>query len=110
MIADSLRLQCRWIWWHTPSGELRTKATAAKLQRMGVKKGVADFLLVKPHSAGRLYALELKRKGKKPSQEQLDFGEALEQAGGVWDWCDSYERAIAILKRWGALPDGFNVA
>jgi hypothetical protein len=107
MVADSLRLQCDWIWFHCPSGELRTKQTAAKLQRMGVKPGVPDFLLVKPGS-GRLYGLELKRLGKKPTDEQSAFGRDLIAAGGWWAWTDSYVGAIVLLKRWGALPEGFD--
>jgi hypothetical protein len=109
MIADTLnRWLCGgWIWFHCPSGELRQIQTAKKLKRMGVKKGVADFLLVEP-VRGRLHALELKRLGEKPTDEQERFGSDLRAAGGVWAWTDSYVGAIVILKCWGALPEGIN--
>jgi hypothetical protein len=108
MVADTLRLQCNWLWMHVPNGELRAVQTAAKLKRMGVRPGVADFLLVEP-GRGRMYALELKRKNEKPTDSQRDFGQDLIAAGGWWDWCDTYEEAITILKRWGALPKGLTV-
>jgi len=108
MIADTLRLQCKWLYWHTPNGELRSIQTAAKLKRMGVKPGVADFLLVEP-GRGRMFGLELKRQGETPTDSQWDFGRTLIAAGGAWEWCDTYDGAIAILKRWGALPKGLTI-
>ena len=41
------------------------------LQRMGVLPGVSDFVLVSPPH-GQFHALELKRKGEEPSEEQTD--------------------------------------
>ena len=36
------------VWTHIPSGELRDKVTAAKLQGMGVKPGWPDLLFMRP--------------------------------------------------------------
>lgn len=104
MIADTLRLSLSagWIWWHTPNGGLRNKVEAAKMVRMGVLPGVSDFLLVGP-PAGRLHALELKRQGVKPTDEQDQFLALLRAAGGIADWVDNYDDALNVLRGWGAV-------
>ena len=59
-VVGHLRMRCRrGVHWHHPAtGELRDAATAAKLQRMGVRAGLPDLLLL---IEGRLHGLELKR-------------------------------------------------
>ena len=49
-IADTLRVACRpgWWWSHVPSGEHRTEKTGALLKRMGLRRGMSDFLF-SPH-------------------------------------------------------------
>lgn len=102
-LADLLRLSvCTgWLWWHTPNGELRNKATAGRLKKMGVKPGVSDILLLSP--TGVLHALELKRHGKSPTSDQTDFMQAVVDAGGKADWTDNFEDAVAILAEWNAI-------
>jgi hypothetical protein len=103
-IADALGLWLApgWIWFHPANGELRSKATAGRLKRMGVKAGVSDFILVGP-PFGTLHALELKRQGDRPEDHQLAFLEAVTLCGGRSAWVDTYEQAIAVLKDWGAV-------
>ncbi len=107
-VADALRVGCApgWLWWHCPNGELRTDATGALLLRMGVKRGVSDLHLLDPE--GRFHALELKRRGKKPNDEQRAFLLSLFDRGCPAAWADNYEGAIGILKGWGALSDRFH--
>ncbi len=104
MVADVLRISLTpgWYWMHYPAGELRKKATAGRLKRMGVKAGVSDFLLIAP-GGGQIHVLELKRRGCKPSKLQQDFLDVMKLAGGKAAWCDSFDRAIEILKGWGAV-------
>jgi hypothetical protein len=104
VIADTLRLSLApgWLWFHCPNGELRSKATAGRLKRMGVMAGVSDFILVGP-PFGTLHALELKRQGDRPEDHQLAFLERVTLVGGRSAWVDSYEQAIAVLKDWGAV-------
>jgi hypothetical protein len=104
MVADDLRRFASrgWFWFHPASGELRDKATAAKLKRMGVVPGVSDFALF--NNVGAPYFLELKRKGETLTDAQQAFA----------DWCAkrpmvrhavaySYQEARRILIAWGAL-------
>lgn len=103
MIADLLRaaLKPHWLWWHTPNGELRNKAAAGRLKRMGVLPGVSDFLLMSP--IGEFFALELKRRGKTPTIDQTDFLVAVRMAGHRSAWVDSFDDAVKVLQSWGAL-------
>lgn len=87
-------------WWHTPNGEKRDPATAAKLKRMGVKPGVHDFLIV---HAGRIYGLELKRAGETPTSDQWHFGRMIGSTGGEWACVDSFAGAVQQLEAWNIL-------
>lgn len=102
-IADALRVGCTpdWLWSHFPAGEHRDEATGALLQRMGLKKGWSDFLLI-DHN-GDHHWLELKR-GKAPlTEEQEAFLAALEARGVACAVARSFDEAVAVLQRWGAL-------
>lgn len=113
-LADLLRaaIQPYWMWWHTPNGGerpafinahgKRVSIEAGRLKRMGVRAGVSDFLLVAPGTA-QLHALELKREGKSPTSDQLDFLQSVTDAGGRAEWADSFEEAVEILTYWGAI-------
>lgn len=103
LLADTIRLSLTpgWTWWHTPNGGFRSTAEAGKFKRMGVRAGVADFLLVGP--GGIIHALELKVPGQKPSEAQLLFLEEINRAGGKALWVVGFAEAIATLKAWGAV-------
>jgi len=114
MVADLLRKHCTpgWLWFHVPNGGerpafinnkgKRVSFEGSRLQRMGTRPGVSDILLVEPPD-GRLRSLELKRRGETPDEAQLLFMHDLELAGGVAEWADTFDKAVAILKRWGAV-------
>ena len=65
-------------------------------------KGVSDILGCLPD--GRFFACEVKRPGKKPSVEQLDFLSKVNARGGVGIWTDSVEGLEAQLVARGAIP------
>jgi hypothetical protein len=110
-IADTIRVNLApgWLWFHCPNGELRPDGAGARLKRMGTRPGVSDFLLVAP-PRGRLHALELKRRGERPTNAQHAFLADLADAGGLSAWVDSYGDAIEQLKAWGALKRSIEVA
>lgn len=49
------------VWWHTPNGEKRSRASAAILVGLGVQPGMPDLLF---YRAGKLYGIECKASGK----------------------------------------------
>ena len=106
MVADILNrwITPGWRFSHFPAGELRNKVTAARLKRMGLARGWADLILLSP--AALAHFLELKRRGEKPSDDQEDFAAFCQAAGYPCEWTDSFDVALAILKRWGALRTG----
>lgn len=103
-VADTLRrfVQPGWeLWTHFPAGEHRNKVTGALLARMGMKRGWSDFVLVSP--TGVHHWLELKR-GKTPlSEAQEAFRDACRARGVPWAVARSYDEAVDVLTRWGAL-------
>ena len=102
-IAGSLRMGAHpgWLWTHFPAGEKRDPAAGARLKRMGLKPGWADFLLVDPN--GRHHWLELKR-GRAPLTEaQHAFAVAMLERGVPYKAARSFEEAIAQLREWGAI-------
>ena len=113
-VADYLRhgIVPGWIWFHPPNGGerpafinkkgKRVSAEGGRLQRMGTKPGVSDILLAKSPS-GQLHALELKRKGEKPNDDQRQFMDDVIALGGRAAWADTVSGALAILTEWGAL-------
>lgn len=113
-VADLLRLALSpgWLWFHVPNGEERSafinakgkrvSPAAGRLKRMGVMPGVSDILLIAPEGA-QLHALELKRKHKSPTSDQLDFLQSVIACGGKSAWADSFEDAAEILQSWSAI-------
>jgi hypothetical protein len=97
--------------WHTPQGDqLGGKRTpsgiplaAIRNKKRGVMPGVSDVLIF---YAGRLFALELKAIGGRPTEHQLKFLDLVNAAGGYATWCQGLDKALAILESWGVLkPD-----
>jgi len=113
-VTDYLRagLAPGWTWFHVPNGGerpafinskgRRVSPEGGRLKRMGVKDGVSDILLVKAPAA-QLHALELKRGGEEPTDEQYNFMNEVIALGGVATWADSVEAAFRILTDWGAI-------
>lgn len=120
VVADYLRhgLSEKWVWFHPPNGGeraatfnskgQRSSAEGGRLKRMGTRPGTSDFVFSAPPN-GRFHALELKRKGEKPTEVQFAFLDDIEASGGIVAWVDSVNDAIAILRRWGAIRSNFDV-
>jgi hypothetical protein len=86
-------------------GIVRYSVEGQKLARMGVKKGVPDVMLPCPRifdNAGRAgLAIELKKKGEEPNQDQKQYLEALMREGWVvgvmYDWIAARDLIISYL-------------
>jgi hypothetical protein len=102
-IADLLRRWAMpgWEWTHLPFGELRAAATAARLARMGVRRGYPDFALF--CRDGRCAFLEVKRPGGRLSEDQRRIADHLKRAGHCFEVVDSVEAAISVLVVWGVV-------
>ena len=99
-VADYLAvaLPAEAVFYHVPNGELRNKAVAAKLVKMGVKAGVPDFALI--HD-GRALFLEAKTDRGRLSVEQRIAHADLARAGGEVAVVRSVEDAVEVLASWG---------
>ena len=94
------------VYFHIPNGEWRDKRTAAKLKAMGELPGVLDlqFIWNDDRGALRVLFLELKAKGRSPSDEQRYFGRRVARLGCAVETADSIDQAVAILEKYGILP------
>lgn len=104
-IAQHLRMRARpgVFWFHPANGELRDKATAAKLKAMGVRPGTPDLIVL---VSGRLHGLELKRHDGRLTPEQRACHAEIEAAGGFVATAWDTGAALRILEAWGAIrPD-----
>jgi hypothetical protein len=102
------------VFFHPSSGEERTKRVHPKtgkvfcpggtrLQRMGMRKGVPDLVIL--HS-GRIMGLEVKSPGETLSREQKEFRVEWERAGGIYSVVRSVEEGTALLEKWGVVTAG----
>ena len=109
-VADHLRQRGSpgVVFWHTPNGtKLGGKRSkkgypiqAGRLKRFGVRPGVSDVVAF---HQGRMFCLELKAPGNKPTAEQYAFLSAMEEQGAFTAWVDSLDRALAVLEEWKLL-------
>jgi hypothetical protein len=96
------------VWFHVPQGnKLGGKISAKGIaiqgsinKGLGVKAGVSDLIFL--HDA-KFYALELKIDGQTPTEQQLEFIDRVNAAGGFATWCAGLDRALACLEAWGLL-------
>jgi VRR-NUC domain len=110
MVADILR-QCadpNWRFTHIASGEYRTPATAAKLQRMGVVAGWPDFVLLAP--TGIAHFLELKAARASLTEEQQQFAAWCSAHGVPFAIARNFDEALRCLKAWGAVRSGVEIS
>ena len=99
-VVEHLRARCLpgEHWHHPVTGELRDDGTARKLQRMGVRAGLPDLLLL---IEGRLHGLELKRDhGGRLSRDQRAMHQELIAAGAVVATAHGVDQALAVLAAW----------
>jgi len=59
-----------------PNGGLRHVATAVRMKREGVKRGVSDIFVAEPIGGFHGLWIEMKKPGEYPSPHQVEFQEA----------------------------------
>ncbi len=89
---------------HAPNEGRRSWATGRKLKRMGMLKGVSDFLIFDPPPLVPLAVgavLELKAlDGANPTPAQLEFLAKMAARGHATTWCKGSEAAIKWLSEY----------
>lgn len=78
---------------HVPNEGRRSAREGLKMVRMGLTKGVADFLLV-----SRMLALEMKTETGKQTKEQKDFETLLWKYGGEYHLVRSAIECVNKIK------------
>lgn len=94
---------------HIPNGGWRIKTEAARLKRMGVKRGVPDICLPVARGVHHGLFVELKRPdGGRASEEQTSWLEALRAAGYAAEVCHGWETAARVIMQY--LKGGYECA
>jgi hypothetical protein len=87
-------------WTAIPNGEKRSKATGARLKRMGVRAGAPDMLFV---VNGVAHGLELKAGKGTPSLAQIATRMTWQNAAGIYAVAHGMDEALAALVAWGVI-------
>lgn len=95
------------VWFHVPNEGKRSYKSAARLKKMGMRKGVADFIFI---HGGRTFALELKLPKKNPSIEQMQFISDVNAAGGFACMAQGLDASLRVLETWGLLKPESHVS
>lgn len=95
---------------HVPNGEYRTKATAARLKRMGVRPGVPDILILVPANGYHGMTIELKKPGGRLSEHQERWARELITRDYYAITCTDWQTAAAaILEYLGYRPEKYGL-
>jgi hypothetical protein len=102
-IADLLRVAAAsgWWWSHIGHGGKRSKATGGLLERMGLRPGISDFLLISP--TGQHHWMELKRGHAPLNENQIIFFADMHARNVSVEVVRSFDEAVAHLNKLGAL-------
>jgi len=81
-----------------PNGGYRHKATARAMKRQGVLAGVCDILLPVSRQGCHGLFVEMKRKGGRLQDNQLDFIESVRKQGYKAEVCYGFEEAKTAIE------------
>jgi hypothetical protein len=87
-------------YFHPANGGWRSAAEAAILNGLGVVAGVPDLIII---YLGKVFALELKADGAKPTARQVEVQDRLRAAGAEVACCVGLDAALQQLEAWGLL-------
>ena len=92
-------------WFAVPNAGVRSLRMGARMKAEGLKPGVADLCFMLPN--GKTAWLEMKTETGRLSPYQEGFRHRCEMLGHPWAMARSLDEAIAIVRGWGVLRDGF---
>lgn len=107
-LEDALQKSCvRWfsyqwatyseLFFHVPNGGKRNPVEAAKFKAMGVKRGIADLLLLVPNKFYHFMAIELKSPKGRLTDNQKRFGKGVVSVGGKYAVVRSLEEFMDVV-------------
>lgn len=85
---------------HIPNGGKRNAAEAARFKAQGVKAGVSDLFLPAAHGGYFGLYIEMKYGKNKPTDQQREFMNDMQQAGYTTHTAYSAQEAIEILEKY----------
>jgi len=91
-----------WQWTHFPAGEKRSKATGAKLKRMGLQPGWPDFQLICPNTR-IIHFLEIKRIGEDLNDNQIRFQSWCGATGVPHGVAQTIDEVLEIFWDWDCI-------
>ncbi len=91
---------------HSPNGEKRDKVAAAKLKRMGTKKGFPDLVSYFPAGSFRGIVVECKSPGESPTPEQEFWLRHFEHMGYWVAVLVGYDALVTEYQRFLAIVEG----
>lgn len=84
---------------HVPNGGWRSPIEAGIMKKMGVKSGVPDILIARPH--GRMGWIEVKAPGSgRLSDNQKAVHEQLRKLGHSVHTVDGVQRVVELVEDW----------
>lgn len=96
-MLDSMGL----LWCHTPNEQKRDERERGAALARGLKTGVPDVMIYRPHPGYSGLAIELKRSDATPCDvrdEQRLWLSRLREAGWMAEWCRGYSEAVALVR------------
>lgn len=81
-----------------PNEGHRSAYTGGKLKAMGMTPGVSDLFLAKPYGGLGGFWIELKAKGKQPTQSQMSFLLRMRASGYQAGWFDDWLEAKQAIE------------
>lgn len=86
--------------YHIPNGGKRNAVEAAHLKQQGVKSGVPDLCLPVPRGKFHGLYIEMKVGKNKPTENQTQWLEDLENQGYATMVCYGYKQAMEVLVKY----------
>lgn len=83
-----------------PNEGKRSWLQGKKMKKEGMKAGASDLFLSFPTIRHHGFWLEIKKKGKEPTDEQLEFLAAMRAVGYRADWTDDVDEGVIMLKNY----------
>lgn len=89
--------------WHVPNGGRRSPREGARLKKMGVVPGVADYHFL--DARGRFFALEYKTEYGRETEAQMAFRAAVNTNMGYASVAHGLTQAKKTMQTWGLVQE-----